>query len=421
MTERFEVGFARHLCRGKRCSDHAVVIAKVVFERRNRHTHSGRHRREARQFSSLVQERTRKIAREFAPRLIEILISGAFGATHGGYLVGKRTKNASYAESASAYRILYAIRYRENEMNLIENRWYVVLTSRELRKKPVGRKRLGRDVVFWRDSKGEAHGALDSCPHRRAKLSPGRVEGDCITCPFHGFAFAPSGECTAIPAHPGRKLPRALELEVFPLREEYGFLWMWNGPALETDAPVPFFDFDGYSFAGSEFEEPVATHYTRAIENQLDFAHLAFVHRTTIGRLANKVVDVRTEVDGDLIVVTTESPPARIEFLGPGLWRNRTGPFWQFLAFVPIDDAAMTYYVRSYQKALRRGPLAWLFGLLQRFLNGIIIRQDTPVVETQPASETRLREMNEILVPSDEPIIAYRRWREAHRSPEASA
>ena len=72
-------------------------------------------------------------------------------------------------------------------------------------------------------------------------------------------------------------------------------------------------------------------------------------------------------------------------------------------------------------RALRLGPLALLFGRLQRFFNGIISRQDTPDVETQPASETRLREMNEILVPSDEPIIAYRRWREAHRGQGPSA
>lgn len=303
-------------------------------------------------------------------------------------------------------------------MHLIQNRWYVVLSCAELDPaRPVGRRRLGLELVFWRDGSGRVAAAVDSCPHRQAKLSPGRIVDGCVECPFHGFRFDVQGDCTLIPAHPERQIPKAMALEMFAVREAHGLVWLWTGPLAVPDDPIPFFDFAGYSWAGSEFTVDVASNYTRGIENQLDFAHLPFVHRTTIGNFVGERFDVITEADNDTIVARTEDPEGRVEFLGPNIWRNKTGPIWQFLAFVPIDDTHMLYYVRSYQRILRVTGLAWIVGLVNRLLNGFIIAQDTSVVESQPTAETRLQDMNEVLVPSDGPIIAYRRWRERHRGP----
>ena len=301
-------------------------------------------------------------------------------------------------------------------MYLIANRWYVVLTPDEVPSgRPVAFKRLGQDVVFWRDGSGRIAAALDICPHRRAKLSPGILKDGCIECPFHGFRFDASGACTAIPAHPDRPISGAMSLHTLPVREAHGFVWIWSGPdpAPDADVPVPFFDFSGYTFAGSAFCEDVATHYTRGIENQLDYAHLPFVHRTTIGRFATQG-EVTTEVDGDRIRAYVNDPQSFFELIGPNIWRLNTGSVWQFLAFVPVDEQRMRYYVRAYQRRVTVPALAWLFGRVGVVFSRIILRQDTPVVESQPAAETRLR-MGEVLLPSDAPIIAYRRWREKNR------
>ncbi|MFT5679455.1 MAG: phenylpropionate dioxygenase-like ring-hydroxylating dioxygenase large terminal subunit [Myxococcota bacterium] len=300
-------------------------------------------------------------------------------------------------------------------MHLIANRWYVVLTPEEVpRDRPIAFKRLGQDVVFWRDKTGAIVAALDICPHRRAKLSPGRIKDGCIECPFHGFKFDPSGACTEIPAHPDRAISGAMSLHTLPVRVEHGFVWIWTGPDEAPDAPVPFFDFSGFTYAGSQFSEDVATHYTRSIENQLDFAHLPFVHRSTIGRFATTGLAVTTETNGDRIRAYTGAPESFFELLGPNIWRLNTGAVWQFLAFVPVDDQNMRYYVRAYQRTVTAPGLAWLFGKVGVVFSRIVLRQDTPVVESQPAAETRLR-MGEVLQPSDAPIIAYRRWREQHR------
>lgn len=295
------------------------------------------------------------------------------------------------------------------------NRWYAILTADEVRPgRGTGARRLGHDLVFWRGADGQVHGALDRCPHRGAKLSPGKVKDGCIECPFHGFLFDGAGTCTAIPAHPERRISAAMSLAPLPLREAHGFVWLWTGPEAAPDGEIPFFDFEGFSWQGSQLTVPVETHYTRAIENQLDFAHLPFVHASTIGRFATAEVEVNTAVDGDRIRADVGQPDGFIDFLGPNLWRLRTGPTWQFLVFVPIDEGRMQYYMRNYQPWVHAPGLRWMVGRANAVVNRMIIGQDTPVVESQPAEETRLR-MDEVLVPSDQPIIAYRRWREAHR------
>jgi phenylpropionate dioxygenase-like ring-hydroxylating dioxygenase large terminal subunit len=37
---------------------------------------------------------------------------------------------------------------------------------------------MGRQLVLWRDSKGEWHAQNDACPHRLAALSDGFIDAD---------------------------------------------------------------------------------------------------------------------------------------------------------------------------------------------------------------------------------------------------
>jgi phenylpropionate dioxygenase-like ring-hydroxylating dioxygenase large terminal subunit len=292
-----------------------------------------------------------------------------------------------------------------------------VLDGDELDKGEVlGRTRMGQDLVFWRNKSGDAFAARDQCPHRWTKLSNGKMVGDALQCPFHGFEFTGSGACTKMPAHPERKISGAMSLTTLPIREAHGFLWLWTGPSDAPDTEPAFFDFAGYSAAGSQLIVPVANSYTRAVENQLDMTHLPFVHAKTIGRFAGSAaMDVQTDVEGDVIRMkrkgTDEPGP---EFWGPNIWRLKTGPIYQFLAFVPIDDTHMQYYLRTYQPFATWNPAAWLIGKLTAASNEKVVGEDTPMVEGQPREEVRLGS-GEVLVPSDGPSIAYRRWRKGKR------
>ena len=59
----------------------------------------------------------------------------------------------------------------------------------------------GLNLAVFRGEDGLAHVVDSYCPHMGANLAVGgRVVGDCIECPFHGWQFRGSdGKCTKIP------------------------------------------------------------------------------------------------------------------------------------------------------------------------------------------------------------------------------
>jgi len=303
---------------------------------------------------------------------------------------------------------------------MVPDRWYVILEAREGPRgsRPIGVVRLGQRLVLWRDAQGALCCAGDDCPHRGAALSLGRVVEGCVECPFHGFRFDSHGQCTAIPAHgEDRPIPRSMRTRTFPVREEHGFVWLWFGEPRETLPDVPWFQELDDRYVQAGFADDWGTHYTRAVENQLDFTHLPFAHRSTIGRGVPERLEVQTEVDGDRILVrydprTYDAGDFMVELIAPNLWRNRLGPgVWAVAAFVPVDAEHTRLYLRFYQRYLTLPGLGWLVCQAANLFNRVILRQDKRIVLTQRPRETDLR-MGEILLPSDRPIIEWRRWRE---------
>ena len=73
--------------------------------------------------------------------------------------------------------------------------WYVAAWSHEVEDKPFTRRILDVPVLMYRTGDGTAVAMDDRCPHRRAPLSMGRLEGDEIECAYHGMRFGPDGTC----------------------------------------------------------------------------------------------------------------------------------------------------------------------------------------------------------------------------------
>ena len=135
----------------------------------------------------------------------------------------------------------------------------------------------------------------DRCVHRGAALSIEKIVDDRLQCPFHGFEYDKSGSVVKIPAC-GRhqQVPERFKQGGYRTHEMHGFIFLYWGDG-QPECEAEFFDDLGDDFTYGQHQEIWDVHYSRAIENQLDVAHLPFVHATTIGR------GNRTVVDGPLV------------------------------------------------------------------------------------------------------------------------
>jgi phenylpropionate dioxygenase-like ring-hydroxylating dioxygenase large terminal subunit len=317
---------------------------------------------------------------------------------------------------------------------MIRNQWYIILESKEVpRGRPVGVLRMGERLVLWRDGAGNLSCMRDLCPHRGVALSEGKLVGDHIQCPFHAFEFDRHGEVRLVPANgQAAHLPAAMHVQAYPTREAHGFIYIWWGEAQAEYPPLPWFESIDEDFAYATVRDTWAAHYSRVIENQLDAAHVPFVHKTTIGRGQRTVINgpVSTLDESGLLNIWVSSeqdtgqvakkpsemtvPDRRpsLQFQFPNVWQNWIADDLRaLLVFVPIDEENTRLYLRFYQKIVRTPVLRNLFCAFGGLSNLLIERQDRWVVITQRPKRSDLRG-GEILVPSDGPIILYRRRRD---------
>lgn len=317
---------------------------------------------------------------------------------------------------------------------MIRNQWYVVLRSKELiKQKPLGVVRMGEKLVFWRDSHGKPVCHVDQCPHRGVALSAGGVEVDTIQCPFHGFEYDSTGKCTLVPANGrGAPIPKALQLKTYLAREAHDYIYIWWGEPRTEYPELPWFDDIDDSFFTSDLTDHWTVDYSRAIENQLDVFHLAFVHASTIGKGGKTISDGPvTKVDDKNLEIwvynriddgksfakrASELPlPMRgpfLKFKFPHHWMNNISKDLRItIFFTPIDDENCMLYLRNHQRFIK---IPLIGNLIAQFINlssRVILNQDKRVVLTQRPKKSGLK-IGEKLIPADKPIIEYRTIRE---------
>jgi phenylpropionate dioxygenase-like ring-hydroxylating dioxygenase large terminal subunit len=331
---------------------------------------------------------------------------------------------------------------------MLRNQWYVVLESKELGTGPSGFVRMGERLVFWRDEAGRPVCHLDKCAHRGASLALGKVlraarEGEAggpagdecrIRCPFHGLEYDPSGRCSRIPAN-GRDapVPAGFRLRTYPTYEKQGFIWIyWAKDGSVPAAPPEFFEDFGPELSWSTRRDPWDNHYSRSIENQLDVAHLPFVHHNTIGRGNRTLVEgpgilerrggffvfVYNKADEGERPRTSEEVPVprsdssqKLEFIFPNLWQNYITEKLRILAaFVPVEEGKTLVYLRFCQSFMRFPLIKGLVHAVGDRMNLVIAHQDRRIVNSQlPKGDGT--GAGELLFPGDRAIMEYRKMR----------
>ena len=168
--------------------------------------------------------------------------------------------------------------------DFLRNCWYVAAWDYELTGgKLLARVLLDKPTVLFRGESGRVVALDNRCAHRGAKLSNGRLEGDCVRCMYHGLKFDASGKCVQIPGQDN--IPPKLGVRSYPVVERDHLVWIWPGDAALAD-PAKILDFPYLrdpNWRGKPDYMHYDANYLLIVDNLSDFAHLAFVHAKTLG------------------------------------------------------------------------------------------------------------------------------------------
>jgi vanillate O-demethylase monooxygenase subunit len=309
--------------------------------------------------------------------------------------------------------------------------WHPVAYATALADAPLRVRLLGENLVLWRDSHGTPHVLRDLCIHRGTALSLGRVVGDLLMCPYHGWQYGGDGVCRLIPQlEDPTKVPGKARVDAFRCEQRLGLVWVCLDEPRYPLLEIP------------EFEDPAwvlvsAGPYewncdaSRQLENFTDFGHFPWVHPGLLGDPSRPVVPEHTvTIDGHVLryeIVRPEAPNSddfpvfgnedteaptrrsRYELVLPYTillrlgWGGEKGMVY-FFASQPIDHERCAGYVIIARNYDYEQPAS----VLQQF-EDTIFNQDRVVVESQRPERVPFDLAAEMHLKFDAVAINYRR------------
>lgn len=180
------------------------------------------------------------------------------------------------------------------------NGWFCVASSKEL---PLGRvlplHYFGKDLVLFRTENGKPHLLDAHCPHLGTHLGyGGKVQGNAIQCPFHGWQFNSNGYCVHIPY--ASNVPPKTQINIWPIREVNGVIVVYHhnqGTPPTWEIPeLPEFTCGEWTQFRQVRRWKIYSHVQELVENGLDIAHLSFLHNSTHRAVKNYTLEMKGPV-----------------------------------------------------------------------------------------------------------------------------
>jgi nitrite reductase/ring-hydroxylating ferredoxin subunit len=183
---------------------------------------------------------------------------------------------------------------------------------------------FGENFVAFRAEDGRIGFFDELCPHRRASLVLGRIEGNAVRCLYHGWKIDVSGCVVECPTQAVRPEQFAASVPVahFPVHESGGLVWVWLGQA--EAPPFPELPFAGDWVHSNLCVSRIPCNWLQGIEGSIDSAHVGLLHGTWLRESA------KVEGYGNLNVAVEELPtyetePAPYGMRAAALRRNGDG------------------------------------------------------------------------------------------------
>ncbi len=305
-------------------------------------------------------------------------------------------------------------RDREHTELPIPNGWFAVAFSRELAPGEVKRIRyFDEDLVLFRTRSGAAR-ALDAyCPHLGAHLGEGgRVVGETLRCPFHGWRYDGSGACVEIPYC--EKIPPRARLRGWDVLERNHLIFLWHhadGKPPEWEVPaMPELERPDWTEPRT-FELQVPVHMQEMHENNNDAVHFQYVHGSVIvpqmeielregGRVMHMVTRQRRETPYGTFDTTLET-----DSWGLGLAAVR---------IVGIGDAGLLMFSSTAPVDRRNTHSRWVFTVTRNladlagedFVQGL----STGVMQDMRIWANKVHRAKPVLCEADVHLAEFRRW-----------
>ena len=307
---------------------------------------------------------------------------------------------------------------------MLRRYWHPVGCSELVTAKPGRVKVLGEELVLYRGASGQTALMQLRCAHRSVALDYGRIEGDSIRCPYHGWLYDRSGQCLEQPAEPeGSSFKEKIRLKSYATQETGGLVFGYMGP---DPAPLlPLYDVLRMADGVKNIQVGnVNANWFNHVENIVDISHLAWLHGYTFPAYGARKVTYhweRKEYGADNVMLIDGIDDTHISCYGfPTVNRfalppvDPNGELVRSMIYrVPVDDSStLLYFVRFYPSDKRslnssiRDQKRGEYMPLENDWWGIDVNdQDRMVVEQQGVIADR---PNEHLGVSDGGIIAMR-------------
>lgn len=172
------------------------------------------------------------------------------------------------------------------KLTFVHDIWYFAAVSPELKSGSMKHITIaGHPLVVGRGQDGNVFALRDICPHRAAPLSAGRIKGNTVECPYHGWRFGlEDGQCKEIPSMCADQNSPADKIKVrtYPVREDGNLIWVFI-PDNKFFKGTPDIDPPHFEMADTKpiFTERLRLncHVDHAVIGLMDPAHVSFLHR----------------------------------------------------------------------------------------------------------------------------------------------
>jgi len=240
-------------------------------------------------------------------------------------------------------------------------------------------------------------GALDAqCCHIGADLSKGQVDGDCLRCPLHQWAFDAGGICRDIPCQD--EIPHRARQTALRCSEHYGLVYACLGQ--EEDFSLPRCPGMGKVIVSKPRIIDFDSCYEMASANSFDEQHLATVHRRTVinGQTVSSIspfhfaieykakVSPHTLYDKFLCMIGKEEVHMKLDCWGGNLllFSHLGTSNRMVISLLPIDETHTRAFISTVLERNRNSwllPLDWLSVSLLNWFTMMFVKQDVRALQ----------------------------------------